>query len=422
MPPEEIKVDGEEDGALAHGREGPEWQAVSSSMARDFPADIAAVQRIEAVPRILEVICRTTGMGFAAVARVTENRWIACAVQDTIQFGLQPGGELKVETTICDEIRQSREPVVIDHVAQDAAYCGHPTPAMYGFQSYISIPIILSDGTFFGTLCAIDPRPFRVNTPETIGMFKLFAELIAFHLDATERLALSEASLLDERQTSELREQFIAVLGHDLRNPLASIKAGTTMLLRTPLNDEASGLVALIQNSAARMSGLIDNVLDLARARLGGGLTLKRNADASLEPVLTQVVAELRASWPDRAIDAKFALTRPVHCDHAHVAQLFSNLLGNALTYGAPDAPIRVRAATDGGHFELSVANSGDPIPQAALERLFRPFTRGAIQVNQQGLGLGLYIAAEIARAHGGMLDVASSPAETRFTFRMPLG
>src|SRR5271170_5273285 len=179
-------------------------------MANDFQADIAAIGRIEAVPTILEVVCRTTGMGFAAVARVTEDRWVACSVRDEIAFGLKPGGELKIETTICNEIRQCREAVVIDHVAESPLYADHPTPAMYGFQSYISMPIVLKDGSFFGTLCAIDPRPARVENPETIGMFRLLAELIAFHLDAVERVASSEASLLDERKTAEFREQFIA--------------------------------------------------------------------------------------------------------------------------------------------------------------------------------------------------------------------
>lgn len=390
-------------------------------MADDFQTDIAAVQRIEAVPRILEVVCRLTGMGFAAVARVTEGRWIACAVRDAIDFGLQPGGELKVETTICNEIRQSGDAVVIDNVAEDEVYCGHPTPALYGFQSYISMPIVLPNGRFFGTLCAIDPRPARLKAPETIDTFKLFAELIAFHLDAIERLASTEASLLDERKTAELREQFIAVLGHDLRNPLASIDAGARMLLRNPPHVGGTDIIGLIQSSVARMSGMIDNVLDFARGRLGGGLVLHRDADEPLEPVLRQVVAELQTSSPGRLIDVQSVLTEPVNCDRTRVGQLLSNLLGNALAYGAADAPIRVRAATDGGCFELSVANSGEPIPTAALERLFRPFTRGAGQPNHQGLGLGLYIASEIARAHGGTLDVASSEDETRFTFRMRL-
>ena len=209
-----------------------------TEMSPNFLGDIAAVNAIEVVPSILQVVCHATGMGFAAVARVTEGRWIACSVLDQIDFGLKPGGELKVETTICHEIRQSREGVVIDHVAEDVVYRGHHAPAMYGFQSYISVPIIRRDGSMFGTLCAIDPKPHRLKDPSVVGMFKLFAELIAFHIDATDRLATSESNLLDEREQAELREQFIAVLGHDLRNPLASIVGGTRLLLRGGLEGQ----------------------------------------------------------------------------------------------------------------------------------------------------------------------------------------
>jgi signal transduction histidine kinase len=389
-------------------------------MKTDLSADIAAVQGIAAVPRILEVVCRSTGMGFAAVARVTEQRWVCCAVRDEIEFGLVPGGELEVETTLCHEIRQSHEAVVIDNVAEDTIYCGHHTPTKYGFQSYISMPIILSDGTFFGTLCAIDPRPARLDTPQTIGMFKLFSELIATHLEAADRLAVTEARLLSERETSELREQFIAVLGHDLRNPLASIAAGAKMLTKEDQKEPAGEILGLMQKSVARMSALIDNVLDFARGRLGSGITLKRSPQ-SLEPVLNQVIAELRAGSPGRKIETTFDLTRAVDCDCGRIAQLFSNLLGNAVTHGAAERPIRVHATTQDGKFELSVANAGEPIPSEAMERLFQPFYRVAEQGSQQGLGLGLYIASEIARAHGGRIDVTSSPAETRFTFRMPL-
>ena len=154
-----------------------------------FLNDVVAVESIAAVPTILDVVCRTTGMGFAAVARVTEDRWVACAVKDDVAFGLKPGGELDLETTICHEIRQSGVPVIIDHVAADPAFCEHHTPAKYGFQSYISMPIVLPDGTFFGTLCAIDPKPAKLNTPAVVGMFKMFADLIGFHLDANQSLA-----------------------------------------------------------------------------------------------------------------------------------------------------------------------------------------------------------------------------------------
>jgi signal transduction histidine kinase len=386
-----------------------------------FAEDLVAVARIDAVPKILEVVCRTTGMGFAAVARVTEDRWIACAVLDQIEFGLQPGGELQVKTTLCDEIRGSGQPVVIDHVAEDENFCGHPTPKMYGFQSYISMPIFRLDGRFFGTLCAIDPRPANLKTPETIGMFKLFADLIAFHLDAHDRLKVSEKALLDERESAELREQFIAVLGHDLRSPLAAIDAGAAVLGKMPLDAKAPPVVALIRRSAARMAGLIDNVLDFARGRLGGGLSLVQAVDAGLEAVLEQVIAEMRTAWPDRDVDAEIVLSRPVACDSARVAQLFSNLLGNALTHGDPAGPVWIRARSDDDGFELSVANLGEPIPPETLAKLFQPFSRASDRPGQQGLGLGLYIASEIARAHGGLLEVASTAENTRFTFRMPM-
>jgi len=383
-------------------------------------SDIDAIQAIAAVPTILDVVCRTTGMGFAAVARVTDDRWVACGVRDTISFGLQPGGELKLETTICNEIRQHGEPVVIDHVAESEAFRGHHTPAMYGFQSYISMPIFLPGGRFFGTLCAIDPHPHKLDTPEILGMFQLFAELIAFHLDAHERLAVADATLDEARRTAELREQFIAVLGHDLRNPIASIDAGSQLLLKTPLNDRAVNLVGMIGASAWRMSRLIDNLLDFARGRLGGGFALNRQPTL-LGPILGHVVDELRSSHPDRAIDAIFDLSDPVNVDADRLGQLLSNLVANALTHGSPETPVAVRATMDGGALVLSVANGGEPIPPAAMERLFEPFERGAVRPSLQGLGLGLYIAAEIARAHAGTLDVDSSSAQTKFTFRMPM-
>lgn len=390
-------------------------------MSRNFSQDITAVEGIKAVPTMLDVVCRTTGMRFAAVARVTEDRWIACSVRDDIAFGLKPGGELQVETTFCHEIRQSGQAIVIDNVAEDTTYCRHHTPSIYGLQSYISVPIRLPDGSFFGTLCAIDPAPHQLNTPETIGMFEMFAEIIGYHLTTIDRLSASEETLLDERKVAALREQFIAVLGHDLRNPLAAIDSGARLLLKTPLNEKATALVGMIRSSVGRMAGLIDDVMDFARGRLGGGLSLNRQHDEPLEMILRQVVAELQVSAPNREIEIQFDLPKSVYCDGRRIAQLVSNLLGNALTHGAADQPVRVRAVVTGAELELSVANAGDPIPPAVLESIFQPFARGTHRPDLGGLGLGLYIAHEIAQAHGGTIDVLSSSAETRFTFRMPL-
>jgi signal transduction histidine kinase len=389
------------------------------NLSGELQSDIEEVGRIDAVSTILEVVCRTTGMRFAAVARVTEDRWIACSVLDEIDFGLKPGSELKVETTICDEIRQSRRPVVIDNVQEDDLWRSHPTPSMYKFQSYISVPIILSDGAFFGTLCAIDPNPAQLRTPSITGMFRLFADLIAKHLDAGRRLNAAETALLDERTVAELREQFIAVLGHDLRTPVRAINILMDILLKTPLTEEAITLGRLIRDSSTRMQGLIDNLLDLARGR-HGRLTLNRNADEPLEPVLLGVISELKAGQPDRVVDTSFTLTEPINCDRARIAQLFSNLLSNALVYGAHDDVVKVVATHREGTLELSVRNRGEQIPPAVLENLFQPFYRSAKQHNREGLGLGLYIAHEIAVAHRGTLTAESTPEETCFTLRIP--
>ncbi|GGC87838.1 GAF domain-containing sensor histidine kinase [Chelatococcus reniformis] len=385
-----------------------------------FETDVELIASIEAVPSILQVVCDATGMGFSAVARVTEGRWIACSVLDRIDFGLKPGGELQVTTTICNEIRQSGQLVVIDHVAQDQAFCSHPTPAIYGFQSYISVPIVLQDGTFFGTLCAIDPRPNRLKTPAVIGMFQLFAELIAFHISAGERLARSEASLLDERATAELREQFIAVVGHDLRNPLASISGGVHLLRKEPLTGRALAILQVMQGSVTRMSSLISNVLDFARGRLGGGISLDRGDPRNLGPTLEQVLSELSLAHPDRRIETDLTIPDALECDCGRIGQMLSNLLANALTHGDPADPISVEAKSRGGAFLLSVSNSGKAIPEETVKRLFQPYTRGE-SLSKQGLGLGLFIASEIARAHGGILTVISTDEETRFTFEMPL-
>jgi len=382
--------------------------------------DIEAINRIPAIANILEVVCLTTGMGFSAVARVTEESWVACAVKDQINFGLLPGDELKLETTICNEIRQHQEAVVIDHVAIDEVFANHATPLKYGFQSYISMPIKLKDGSFFGTLCAIDPQPAVLKTPSVIGMFTLFAELIAFHLDALDQLQTSANSLKEERETAELREQFIAILGHDLRNPVGAALNAAQVLLRMPLDERTKRLANIIQDSSYRMKSLIENILDFARGRLGGGITLTINTDEPLKAILDQVVAELGMIWSERIINITYNLVQPVNCDGDRIAQLFSNLLGNALTHGDKDQPINVRVSSIDGVFELSVTNAGSQIPDKALALLFQPFSRGEVKKDQQGLGLGLYISSQIALAHQGTLIVNSNPNETTFTLKIP--
>jgi phosphoserine phosphatase RsbU/P len=244
-----------------------------------------------------------------------------------------------------------------------------------------------------------------------------------YERELVDARAIATKSLASERETAELREQFIAVLGHDLRNPLAAINAGARILQRSGAlkADKELRVLDMINTTVTRMSGLIDNVLDFARGRLGGGITLSRDAIRPLEPVLEQVIDELRTASPERRVETSFAVTEPVNCDRARIGQLVSNLIGNALTHGAAHQPVRVGAKTESGVFELWVANAGEPIPEAAMDKLFEPFFRGDVRDSRQGLGLGLHIASQIAQAHDGRIDVTSTPQETRFVFTMPL-
>lgn len=386
----------------------------------DYAADIAAIGKISVVPSILEVICRTTGMGFAAIARVTEEKWVACSVLDGIDYGMQPGSELEIETTFCNVIRQTGDAVVIEHVDEDEFYRGHPIPAIYGFQSYISMPIVRMDGSFFGTLCAIDNHPALINNPQTIGMFKLFAELISFHLNSAEKLAEAEEQLLEAKKTAELREQFIAILGHDLRNPVGAISSSAQLLLRLDLDELPNEIARIIQNSSFRMNNLIENMLDFARGRLGDGIGLSYD-EGCVEETFVQVIKELQFIWPNRLIESDLQIHEPVKCDSKRIAQLFSNILGNALTHGDRNKPVFVRGLVEDGEFLLSVSNPGKKIPEHIMSRLFQPFSRESHDGNKDGLGLGLYISAEIAKAHGGKLEAHSDEERTVLTLRLSI-
>lgn len=384
-------------------------------MRHDFQDDLDDIAAIDVIPQILEVLHKITGMGFTAVARVTPERWIACAVNDKINFGLVPGGELKVESTICHEIRQNREFVAIDNVGLNPVWATHHTPLQYGFQSYISVPIILQDGSFFGTLCAIDPNPAEVENEHIVQTAKLFADLVAKHLDARRRLGVVRQELQEEQETSQLRDQFIAVLAHDIKNPVASIAAGAR-ILRKSVDGNAKEVLSLMEQSVARIANIVDNVLDFARG-ISGSL-VKDVAEGRLDQTLEEIVAELEQINAGRVIERAFSVTESVNVDHARIGQLFSNLLSNALIHGRQDGFVRVGLEKDEGGLRIWVANQGDPIPAEALGRLFKPFKRHG--QTGDGLGLGLYIASEIARSHGGVLEVRSDEHETCFSVSLP--
>ena len=387
----------------------------------DFSSDIAAVAKIDAVPLILEMVKQTTGLRFAAVARVTDQNWIVCAVDDSINFGLVPGGQLVLESTICHEIRQHRKPVIFTCASEHPVFSRHHTPKTYHLESYVSIPIITADGEFFGTLCAIDSLPAHFDESTVLKTMGLYAQLIAMNLDLQKGLLSSENALADAHQTGLLREQFIAVLGHDLRTPLSAVRMSAD-LLETRVEDARSlKMIRAIRQSALRMGPLIEDVLDFARGKLGGGIPVKPSMVDDLQAQFVAVITELRSAYPTAQIQQTLDVPAGIYCDPRRLAQLLSNLLANAITHGAKDQPIMVRAVTVDEKLVLSVHNLGPAIPAELLPLLFQPFRRSEVGLREEGLGLGLYISNEICLGHNGTLEVISGdPHGTEFIATIP--
>ena len=384
--------------------------------------DVSAVKQIEAVPILLDILCETTGMRWAAVARVTENTWTACAVKDDLQFGLKPGDQLDLASTFCIESKRSNEPIVIQHASTDPRYGRHRTPKIYGIESCVSMPIVLPNGRYFGNLCAVDPAPAPVSDPKIISMFRRFAGLIALQLHGEMLRQQDQSTLREARAANELREQFIAILGHDLRNPLQAIHSAG-LLLEKKLEDPAlQGVAARIRVNVKRMSSLINDILDFARGRLGDGMGVQIRDVEDIDAGLKAVVREFQDGQPNRQILANISVTRKVRCDLGRVQQVASNLIGNALKHGAPQAPVKVSARAEDSELVLDVWNDGEPIPLDSMDKICEPFWRPSTSGNREGLGLGLYICSQILRAHGGTLSVTSTQESgTSFTARLPL-
>lgn len=302
------------------------------------------------------------------------------------------------------------------------AYETHLAPLlrMQGHVHEIALDLLTAGGEKVPTIAnAAEKREADGNHRFTrLTLFRAVDRRI-YERNLIEARDEAEAESNAHRQAALLREQFIAVLGHDLRNPLAALSAGVGLLGRKEqLSERGLAILDEMDGSLGRATTLVNDLLDLARGSLGSGFVVER-IDTALTPALEQVVAEVRSIAPDRTIDVSICVDDPVYCDRGRLGQLASNLLANAITHGTPDRPVTFDATTDGDLFTLSVANGGAPIPDAVMEHLFQPFFRGAIRPSRNGLGLGLYIASEIAKAHGGRIDVTSTDEETRFTFAM---
>ncbi|HET7500336.1 MAG TPA: HAMP domain-containing sensor histidine kinase [Kofleriaceae bacterium] len=227
------------------------------------------------------------------------------------------------------------------------------------------------------------------------------------------------SDISDRVRVEQAREQFIGILGHDLRSPLSAIMMGIELLDELP--EPHRGVVARVGRSAQRIEAMIRDLLDFARGRLAHGIPVTPRP-CDLRVVCDQIVEEIKQAHPDRAISFEPRGDLRGEWDPDRIEQAVSNLVSNAISHGT--GPVRVISWEEGDEVVTTVHNRGRPVPAAVIPTLFEPFTRPAPEAGSappKGLGLGLYIASEIVRAHGGGIAVASSEREgTTFTMRWP--
>ncbi len=236
--------------------------------------------------------------------------------------------------------------------------------------------------------------------------------------DTEEARRAAEAASEEARRIGELQERLVAIVGHDLRNPLGAVKGLADLLPRLgPLTEKQADAVARMSRSAGRMESLIRDLLDLARTRQGLIVEL-RPADVRVGEICARTVAEIRDGNPAAQIAVAVEGDDRAHLDGARMAQVASNLVANALKHAHPGTPVRLRVVGLDGEIALQVENDGEAIPVELAPHVFEPFQRG--RDDGHGLGLGLFIVREIARAHGGTVGFRREGSRTVFDVRLP--
>lgn len=232
--------------------------------------------------------------------------------------------------------------------------------------------------------------------------------------------AVAESVAFFGRKLTEERNLLLGMLGHDMRDPLDVIQISAAHLAKLNAGDPVSAVAARISRSGAQLQALLNDLIDFNRTNLGLGLHVAP-VGVNLAELFADALETLRASHPDREIEIQVTGDVRGIWDAHRLEQLLSNLVVNALKYGAQDAPVRVILAGKATEVEVSVHNRGPMIEQSTLKQIFEPLVRGRSGYESEGsIGLGLYIVRQIALAHGGDIKVQSDETETVFTVRLP--
>ena len=375
---------------------------------------IELLASLDSVAALLRVVCDVSGLGVATIAEVTEQRWIACAVEDRIAFGLQPGAELDLESTLCNHVRSSHEAVIISDVTQNPTYCDHPAPGLYGWKSYLSVPVFRPNGTFFGTLCAFDPQPGPLlEQRSVIATLDGFARLLGELLAREEQRREESPGPRGDRDLEPLREQLLVLLEEDLQRPLQA--------LATQDLSAATPQVRHWQTEARRLAERSAVAADFVRVRLGHGLPLKPALVDDVNERLLGLFATLQTRVPEQTLSSELpALPAALRLDLPRVLQALDAMLEQAASSNSPGGNLLLRGEIHERCYSLVVESSTAVVDPGTLGQLFQPALSKADLAQPARLDLGLYVAREIARGHGGSLVARLEDSRLRFILTLP--
>jgi sigma-B regulation protein RsbU (phosphoserine phosphatase) len=359
----------------------------------------------------------------------------ALALLDLAPCGLvqttDDGTFLRVNRMFCQWVGRSADALIGVRRFQDLLTMGgrlfhqthwSPLLRMQGSVSEVKLEVQHANGsTLPMVLNAIRRQQGNVMVHDLAGYVARDRDRYERELvNARKRLEslVAEAQQLhaEARDRALFAEQMIGIVSHDLRNPLSAIMTGTALLSARGLSEPQQRTLGRITRSTERATALIADLLDFTQARLGGGISVTL-APCRLHDVIADALEELRLSYPDRELAHVRIGEGELRADGHRLGQVVGNLVSNAIAYG-DKSRITVTSAVEATTATLMVHNLGVPIPEAIRSTLFAPMTRGAESASRtRSVGLGLYIVREIARAHGGDVDVVSTAAEGT-TFR----
>jgi signal transduction histidine kinase len=394
------------------------------AVSQDLTASLSSAHE---VAQLFEVIA-TKGIAAVGASSVSVMLFRGGALELAGTFGHPPdvaagGGAISLDSpTPIAEVARTGQPLLarsIDEVRQRWENLGPTTSGAPG-GAWVGLPLVTDDQVkgviAFGYGA---PRDFDL---EERAFLASVARKCAQALDRARLFEAERAAREDAERIGKLQEQLIAVVGHDLRTPLSAISMAVSILFRRGgLDEKQAQTLSRVASSSQRMTGIIRDLLDFSRARQGAGIPIVK-APLDLREVVERAVLELQGAHPQRELRVRVSGDVRGEGDAARIAQVVSNLAGNAIQHGREDAPVDVDVVGTDDELRLSVHNEGPPIPADLLPVIFEPFRSGERRTSDgSSVGLGLFIVREIVRAHGGDVEVRSAPgAGTTFTVRLP--